>query len=157
MMLPAAIIGLAGLVAVKKKDKVIPPHIQAQRQSIYESMLKCHDPVLLRKVSQAFLAEGYKPEGTMLELRARLAEAPPEVKKMRRAALQKGLSSRKPAGVRNLAAAFEAIGATGSAGRLRQYAKGLEDAGITGNEPDPEPEPATDQAAATQPEQQETR
>lgn len=140
MLLPAAIFGLAGLVAVTKKDPVIPPHIQAQRQVIFEAALNCHDPILLRKISQAFLKEGYKAEGNMLELRARLAEAPAHIKKQRKEWLQAGLSSRRPSAVRNMAAAFEAIGATGAAGKLRQHAKALEDAGITGNEPEPEPE-----------------
>ncbi len=149
MMLPAAIIGLTGLVAVKKrKEPVIPPHIQAQRQVIYEAMLNCHDPVKLRRVSAAFLAQGYKPEGLMLELRARLAEAPPEVKRERRETIQKALGSKNPAAMRNVAAAFDAIGATGTAARIRQAAKAVEEASAMGLMP-------TDQAQA-QPEEPKT-
>jgi hypothetical protein len=128
--LPAAIFGMAGLVAIKKKP-VVSPETLANRRMIYEVALQSKDPVALRRLSQAFASQGHKAEAIMLEKRAVLRELPEKVLEDRREAMRKGLASSNASGVRNLAAAFEHMGCTGVAVRLREHAAAL-DAGQTG-------------------------
>jgi hypothetical protein len=123
--LPAAVGALALAVGLKK-PKVITPEMAANRTAIYKAALSCKDSARLRSLAAAFAAEGYKAEASMLLKRAALRDAPPETKAMWRAAMQKGLASKDPSGVRNLASAFENSGHTGVAARLREYADGLE-------------------------------
>jgi hypothetical protein len=125
--LPAAVGALALAVGLKK-PKVIAPEVAANRTAIYKAALTCKDPVRLRKLAEAYAGEGYKAEAIMLFKRAALREASPETKAMWRAAMQKGLASKDPSAVRNLASAFESSGHTGVAERLREYAEGLETA-----------------------------
>ncbi len=123
--LPAAIFGLAGLVAIKKAP-VVPPQVLAERRMIYEIALQCKDPVKLRNLSVAFASQGHKAEAVMLEKRAVLRELPQAVQEQRRESYRKGLASTNASGVRNLAAAFEHMGCSGAAARLREHAAALD-------------------------------
>jgi hypothetical protein len=124
--LPAAIFGLASLVAMKRPPPPPSPETMANRRMIYEVALNSKDPVVLRRLAKAFQAQGHKAEAIMLEKRAVLRELPPDVKKQRDEAYRKGLASTNPSGVRNLAAAFEHMGCSGAASKLREHAAALD-------------------------------
>jgi hypothetical protein len=125
--LPAAIFGLASLVAMKKSPAPsVSPETLADRRMIYEVALNSKDPVVLRRLAKAFESQGHKAEAIMLEKRAALRELPPDVKRQRSEAYRKGLASTNPSGVRNLAAAFEHMGCSAAAARLREHAAALD-------------------------------
>jgi len=124
--LPAAIFGLASLVAMKKPPPPPSEATIANRRMIYQVALQCKDPVKLRKLAEAYRSEGHKAEAVMLEKRAVLRELPDNVKIARREAFEKGLASKNASGVRNLAAAFEHEGCTDAAARLREHAAAIE-------------------------------
>ncbi len=125
--LPAAIFGMAGLVALKKKPTVSPsPETLANRRMIYEVALQCKDPKKLRELAAAYASQGHKAEAIMLEKRAALRELPEDEQIKRREAYRKGLASTNASGVRNLAAAFEHMGCSGAADKLREHAAALD-------------------------------
>lgn len=128
MMIPLAI-GMAAVATIKSKGvKPVDPKTAAERRVVYEAALACKDVDKLRVISAAFRAEGCVVEADMLDKRIALRLAPPEVRDMRKQALRKGLKSQDPVKVRELADAFEEIGATGAAADLNRYATGLETA-----------------------------
>ena len=102
-------------------QKVMPDEIQLE----FTRALSSKDPKTLALLGQKYLHEGYTAEGILLIKRARLRLLSPELKAARREAYRKGMSSRDPHAVRNLAAAFEGEGATDAAKSLREYADSL--------------------------------
>ena len=97
-----------------------------ERKNIYEAALKTKLPAeKLRALADAFEKEGLKEEAEMLRKRAALRDAPPNVKKDRRIAYKKGITSKDPAAVEQLAGAFQKMGATSAALNLKRYAAGL--------------------------------
>jgi hypothetical protein len=115
-------VGAAYKVHKNRKKKVMTP----ARQKIYDHALNTmKDPAGLRKLGEAFHAQGLTEQGDMLTKRARLRELPADVKAGRRAAFQKGMTLVNPASVEKLATEFDKEGATGAAAALRKYAQGL--------------------------------
>ena len=131
-MIPVAVFGLAATAwYAQRRRAAIPPNPvkAATHAAIFGTAINGKlPPEKLRAMAEAFRSQGLTAEARMLDLRVALAEAPPEVKEQRREAYRKGMSSTDVAGIRNLAAAFESIGATGAADKLREYAGAVEEA-----------------------------
>jgi hypothetical protein len=123
------LLGASVFVAKKRREEPISPEIKAERRVIYEAALNSKmSSDKLRRLAKAFHEVGQIAECKMLILRAQLREAPPEVQTQRKAAYRKGMESKNPEAIRNLADAFDMIGAAGAATSLRKYAQGVEDA-----------------------------
>lgn len=129
-LIPVAIGLLAGTAYAaqsRRQPKPLSPKAQAERAIVYETLINdVKDPEVLRRFSQAFYNEGCVAEGEMLLKRALLREQPPEVKRLRNEAYRKGMASKNPEAIRELANEFEKIGATGAAASLRDAALALE-------------------------------
>lgn len=129
-LIPVAIFGLAGGAWYAQRRRATPPaspQLQATRAAIFGQALNGKlSPDQLRAMAKAFRDSGQTAEANMLDKRVALAEASPEVKEARRKAYRDGMSSTNVAGIRNLAHAFESMGATGAADKLREYAGGVE-------------------------------
>lgn len=135
----------AALRVVRQKKGVMTP----ERRRIYSAALagSLKDPEKLRDLARAFRKEGLAPQARLLEQRAALKEASPELKKSRRDAFKRALKSQNKGAILDLAQAFQGIGATGCAAKLRAYASGLPDkVSASTNSPAPpaEPEPETE-------------
>ncbi len=132
-MIVEALVGSLILGAYLKKrsaDKTqeLHPHIVAQREVIFDTAINSlKDPAKLRELASAFRSQNMLIQADLLEKRAALSEASPEVKAQRRAVLTKALESKDKAAVLNAADAFDSMGATGAADTLRAYANGLAD------------------------------
>jgi hypothetical protein len=129
-LIPVAIFGLAGTAFVVNKARVakteVTPQVAAERAIVFDTAINsCQDTAKLKELADVFEKVGCKPEATALRLRAALRDAPPELKQQRREALNKGLASTNKAGILNLANAFESIGATVAAAKLREHASTL--------------------------------
>lgn len=130
-LVPIAIMSLAGVAygVNKMRDAKNAVTVQtiAERRVIYETALNtCKEPEKLKKLADVFEQVGQKPEAIMLRKRADLMLASPETKKQRRESLDKGLASSNKEGVLALADAFEEIGATAAAEKLRNHASELD-------------------------------
>ena len=130
-LIPLAIGSLAAAAFAANKaresKKVMSAQTAAERMVIYDTALNtCKDSAKLRTLALAFEKAGQKPEATMLRKRADLMDAPKELKQARRESLAKGLASTNKAGVLNLANAYEEIGATAAAAKLRAHAETLD-------------------------------
>jgi len=126
-LIPIAVISLAGVAYGVNKVRVAKQEPSAQviaeRAIIYDTAINtCKDSGKLRALAESFQSVGCTAEASMLCKRACLIDAPPELKKARRESLDKGMSSKNKVGVLNLAAAFEEIGATAAAAKLRTHA-----------------------------------
>ena len=130
MLLPIGIGLLAGgaWIAKNQRDKAnSSPARIAERAAIYETAINTKlDPDKLRTLAKAFRDEGLIAEATMLEKRAALSEAPPDVKAQRTAVFRQALASDDVQAVREVADAFEALGASGACAKLRAHADGIE-------------------------------
>lgn len=130
MLLPIGIGLLAGgaWIAKNQRDKAnSSPARIAERAAIYETAINTKlDPDKLRTLAAAFRDEGLIAEATMLEKRASLSEAPPDVKAQRTAVFRQALASDDVQAVREVADAFEALGASGACAKLRAHADGIE-------------------------------
>lgn len=117
-----------GYYAKVQHDKKVPPkgELTPERQVIFETALnEVKDPAKLRALAKAFREQGLTREADILEKRASLRDLPPDVKEARRDAYRKGMDSKDPLAVDNLANAFEKEGATGAAEALRKQAEAL--------------------------------
>ncbi len=131
-------IGLGALLAAAywkktKSDRAanISPAILANREAIYDTAINSlKDASKLRELATAFRIQGMAVQADMLEKRAALAEASPEVKEQRRIIFRKAMESRDKAAVLEVARAFDNMGATGAAANLRLYAAGLSDTNV---------------------------
>ncbi len=135
-MVAAAGIGLLTLiafVAAGRRKKAPPTEAQqAERAVIFDTAInQVKDPEKLVALAKSFREEGLTAEAILLEQRAALATATPEEKAARTAIYKKALGSKNPVAIREVATAFDDIGATGCAVSLRLVAKGLEDAAAT--------------------------
>lgn len=124
-LIPVGIGLLAGVAAWaqfgREKSKMTP-----ERQRIYEAALRSlKDPAGLEELGNAFIKEGLTAEGELLLKRAALRRLSPDEKAANRAAWKKGMSSKDPKEVLEIADVFEQRGATGAAAELRRYARGL--------------------------------
>lgn len=133
-LIPAAVIvlaGVAGAVKARRTKAAADPSIMAQRQVVYETALELKGPdapLKLRTLAQAFGEQGMIAEANMLMKRAALQETPDDVKEARTEAFRVGMASTDVAKITELAAAFESLGSTTAASRLREYAAGLSSA-----------------------------
>jgi len=138
-LLPVAIGSLAcAAYAVNKgrQPKPISAEAAANRTMIFDTALNtCKDSDKLRILAEAFNKEGARAEALMLCKRAELIDAPPEMKAARREALSKGLASTNKDGVLRLADAFEELGATAAAAKLREHAATIDMAAATHSNP----------------------
>jgi hypothetical protein len=129
-LIPIAIFGLAGgawYAERRRAPKAPDAATFATRQAIFGQALNSKlPPDKLRAMAKAYRDSGMMAEAHMLDLRVALAEAPPEVKEARRQALKAGLASDNVPAIRDLARAFESLGATGAADKLREYAGAVE-------------------------------
>ncbi len=123
---------LAFVAAGRRKGKPPTEAEKAERAVIFDTAInQVKDPEKLRALAKSFREEGLTAEATLLDQRAALATASPEEKAARTEIYKKALASKNPAAIREVAAAFDDIGATGCAVSLRVVAKGLEDAAAT--------------------------
>jgi len=125
-VLPLAVAALSGFTWWKLKrrnyGKMTP-----ERKQVFEQALKTlKDPVKLEKLAQGFEDGGCKAEAIELRKRAKYYSAPKEVKDKYKETLRKALGSTDPQKVTNVARAFHKVGLYGAAGKLKQYAGGLE-------------------------------
>lgn len=132
-LLPLAVLSLAGIAwrvnSTRKSAKHVDPAVAAERAVIYDLAINSKaDPDKLRTLAQAFREEGMEVEADMIEKRAALAEAPPDVKAERTAIYKQALGSKNPEAIREVAAGFDELGASGAAVKLRSVATGLETA-----------------------------
>jgi hypothetical protein len=133
MPLPLIPIGIAALATAAygankaRQPKTVDPKTEATRAVIYDTALNtCKDSAKLRELAKVFHQVGKDAEATMLMKRAALIDAPPELKKARRESLDQGMVSTNKQGILVLANAFEEIGATAAAAKLRQHASTLD-------------------------------
>lgn len=127
--LPLILLGLVagGYYAKTQADKVPPKgELTPERQVIFETALnEVKEPVKLRALAKAFREQGLTKEADILEKRAALRDLPSDVKEARRDAYRKGMESRDPIAIDNLAAAFDKEGATGASAALRKQAEAV--------------------------------
>ena len=129
-LIPIAIVSLATAAYGAHKSrspKPVSAQTAAERAIIYDTAINtCKDSNKLRTLADVFEKVGSNPEATMLRKRAALIDAPSDLKQARRGALAKGLASSNKQGVLNLALAYEEIGATSAASKLREHASTLD-------------------------------
>lgn len=100
-----------------------------ERQAVYSMAISFEkDPERLNRLADAFKEAGLFEQARALRNRAKLPTVPANVQLARAAALKQALSSTDPVAIRGLALVFESQGAGASAGILRDYAQGLEQA-----------------------------
>lgn len=132
MPLPLLPLVIASLVAAayhqtSKSPKSVPKGtLTPERQMIFHTaMNEMREPESLRKLATVYRDQGLPAHADQLEKRAKLRELPDDVKKARREAYRKAMTSQNPDGIRQVARVFESTGATGAAEKLREYADGL--------------------------------
>lgn len=131
-MLPLIALGVVsassavGAWAIRKFRNRVKPSIQLERAAVYETALATiKDPFRLRSLAVSFRAQGMNNEADLLEKRAALRDAPPEVRKARKTLFQTTMKSGDPVQILAIADEFEKLGATANAMALRQYASSL--------------------------------
>lgn len=116
-----------GVEQWRRRKRAVSVDVAAQRAVVFEVAINsCKDPGKILLLADAFDEAGQGVEADMLRKRAALMSATPEVKAARKEALEKGLASTKKDGVLKLANAFEELGATVAAEKLRAHAGTLE-------------------------------
>lgn len=123
LLYPAILgLGIATAYIVKRKDKGMTP----ERELVYQQALaKEKDPARLKYLADSFRAEGLTTQADILEKRAKLRAATPEVKAARRQAFKDAMNSKDVPGILRMADAYEKETAFGAAQKLREYAKGI--------------------------------
>lgn len=120
--LPALLIGTGGWFGWKKyqHSKALTP----ERLAVFTKAMNTEDatPQYLRDLANAFAGYGLDKEAKLLNQRAALKEAPPEVKARRREVFIKAMQSTDVDKILAVARAHEQIGATGAAEKLREQA-----------------------------------
>jgi hypothetical protein len=131
LLLPVAVAILVGSAYIMAK-KPAPGVMTPDRQSILDTALtsKDIDSDKLRALAKVFADNGLPLQAELLEKRAKLRELPSDVKEARKAAFRAAMESTNPAGIRVVADAFDAEGATGAAAALRTRAFDLEHPGV---------------------------
>ena len=122
-LLPLLLLGTSGWFGAKyvREKRAFTP----ERRAVFERAINNETiaPAQLRELAAAFRKEGLPTQAALLEKRAALKEAPPDVKARRRAVFQKALSSTDPDAILEVAKAHEKIGALGAAETLREHAE----------------------------------
>jgi hypothetical protein len=122
MLLPIAVAALATAAWLKATKP--QPMMTPERRMIYQSALEfLKTPEQFDTLAAAFRKEGLTVEADMLEKRAKLLRASPDVKDARREVFRNAMKSTDPISIAKVADIFEKEGATGSAKALRAYAK----------------------------------
>lgn len=135
-LLPVAIFGLAGVswYTQRRRNRPLDPALKATYDALFDQTMNGKfPPEKLKVMAKAFRERGLLVQANMLDKRVALAEATPEVKEARRQAYKLGMASSNVPGIRNLANAYDAMGAAGAAQKLREYASGLEQAQVDQN------------------------
>ncbi len=129
------VLGLAGVAWWRSKR---PGVMTTERDRIYRAAIggSLKDPHALRKLADAFEKEKLYPQALLLRQRAALRELPDDVKAKRRLVWRQAMRSKNKLAVLRLADAYEKEGCTTACARLRAYASGLPEMGMT---PAPEP------------------
>lgn len=128
-LIPMAIISLAGgaWYAHKKRLPKDDDATRATSTAIFEQAMNAGlDGSKYRKLAKDYEAQGLKVEADMLIKRARLAEAPPEVKEMRRKLFDQAMASTNVGPMRNVAAEFADLGSMGAARMINVQADKIE-------------------------------
>lgn len=130
LVLPGTILALTGAAwaSQRKRNAEKPPEITAKHKYIYETLINgSYTAKQYREASAAFAQMGYSAEATMLEKRAELKEAPKELTEARRKKFAEAMETwHDPNKIRGFAEAFDQIGATGAAEKLRKRADEIE-------------------------------
>lgn len=125
MLLEGSIVALVGLAWWRAGSRK-PPELTPERKDIFDAAMNdLHDAGKLRDLASSFHEAGLTSEANALRMRANLEEVPEPLKKARRAAYRKAMTSHDPDAVADLAKEFEKIGALGAARDLRTYSRGL--------------------------------
>lgn len=125
MLLEGSIVALVGLAWWRAGAKKAPV-LTSERKDIFDAAMNdLHDAGKLRDLASSFHEQGLTSEANALRARANLEEVPEPLKKARRAAYRKAMTSHDPVAVADLAKEFERIGALGAARDLRTYSRGL--------------------------------
>ena len=104
-----------------------------KRKLIYtRAMESIKDPEELKKLADAFAAEGLVGEASLLRKRAALRELPDTTKDKRRAYFRKAMASDKPEVILEVATAFEKEGAIDAGKTLRDHAEAVKAAHAAG-------------------------
>jgi hypothetical protein len=99
----------------------------AERRVLYHAALCCErDAGRLEQIAGYFAREGFPTEAKALRARIELPAIHGETRARWAHHLRSGLMSRRPEGIRSLAAGFEYAGCGASADTLRSWARGLE-------------------------------
>lgn len=116
--------GWLGLKEYKRYKALTP-----ERKAVFEKAMNSADPSVtveyLRELAAAFEKEGLTKEAKLLQQRADLKAAPPEVKAARRDVFLKAMQSSNPDAILDVAKAHQKLGATGAAEALRDHAEAV--------------------------------
>ena len=127
MLIPLAI-ALGSGIGAWQLHKRRPPTMTLERQKQYDSVLTGkHSPEEMVSIAAVFEGEGLKAQGYLIRQRAALRAAPEEVKEKRREILRKAIKSTNVEAMKEVAKAFDSVGATGAAATIRRRIKGLEE------------------------------
>jgi len=91
----------------------------------YNEALRSKDPIHLRALAASYRMMGFAQEAALLEKRARLRELPPDVRRARRDAFRKAMSSIQIEGLEKFANALEQEGCTDAAIAIRERVESL--------------------------------
>jgi hypothetical protein len=98
-----------------------------ERRALYRFALSVErEPARISKVANYFQREGFPAEAIALRQRTNLPSIAGERRDDRARLMRAALASRRPDGVRALAAGFECLGYGASSDALRSWARGLE-------------------------------
>lgn len=121
-----SLVTTAGVVKARRDKKAADPQRRAERQVVFETAMNTtKDPAILRDLAAAFREEDMPEEADKLEARAWLQELPPEVKKARKEAFKKAMSSTNVEAILEMADAYDSQSCDVAARNLRNYAAGL--------------------------------
>lgn len=119
----AALLGIAYVQATKPKKG----EMTAERQIVLDTALtSTKDPDKLRELAKVFKEQGLDAQATLLELRAKLRELPPDVQENRKDVFRQAMESVNAPGIRAVADTFEQTGATAATAALRKRAFDVE-------------------------------
>ncbi len=97
-----------------------------QRKQVFEAAVKSlKDPTKLQQLAAVFKKEGLAAEAVILNKRAAIFSASPEVIAQKKAVFKQAMKSDKPEAIAKVAQEFHKQGHFEVANQLRNYAKGL--------------------------------
>ena len=123
-LIPIVVGSLAATAAwkVHKRSNAMTP----ERQKLFDAAIQSlPDPEKLRKLAEAFQAEGLSKQADLLRKRAALRELPKETQEARKQVFIKTMSITDPEKVEQAATVFHGEGCIGAAAVLNLYAEGL--------------------------------